>query len=37
MSTLVKTFSEGWNVTIKDYFELKTINNIAKKFNMDIK
>ncbi|MDF9507997.1 acyl carrier protein, partial [Bacillus cereus] len=31
MSTLVKTFSEGWNVTIKDYFELKTINNIAKK------
>ncbi|WP_283774414.1 phosphopantetheine-binding protein, partial [Bacillus paralicheniformis] len=26
MSTLVKTFSEGWNVTIKDYLELKTIN-----------
>ncbi|MEC3543444.1 thioester reductase domain-containing protein [Bacillus thuringiensis] len=37
MSTLVKTFSEGWNVTIKDYFELKTINNIAKKIQYGYK
>ncbi|MEH6979627.1 thioester reductase domain-containing protein, partial [Bacillus pseudomycoides] len=33
METLVKTLSEGWNVTIKDYYELQTISKIAKKID----
>ncbi|WP_176522387.1 non-ribosomal peptide synthetase [Bacillus toyonensis] len=33
MATLVKTLSEGWNVTIKDYYELQTISKIAEKIN----
>ncbi|HDR8475989.1 TPA: thioester reductase domain-containing protein, partial [Bacillus cereus] len=33
METLVKTLSEGWNVTIKDYYELQTISKIAEKIN----
>lgn len=35
MATLVKTLSEGWNVTIKDYYELQTISKIAEKINND--
>jgi amino acid adenylation domain-containing protein/thioester reductase-like protein len=30
---LVKTLSEGWNITIKDYYELQTISKIAEKIN----
>ncbi|PDZ12686.1 non-ribosomal peptide synthetase, partial [Bacillus pseudomycoides] len=33
METLVKTLSEGWNVTIKDYYELQTISKIAGKID----
>ncbi|WP_417894396.1 non-ribosomal peptide synthetase [Bacillus pseudomycoides] len=33
METLVKTLSEGWNVTVKDYYELQTISKIAEKID----
>ncbi|PYE87634.1 amino acid adenylation domain-containing protein, partial [Bacillus sp. 196mf] len=33
MATLVKTLSEGWDISIKDYYELKTISKIAEKIN----
>ncbi|WP_445012673.1 thioester reductase domain-containing protein [Bacillus pseudomycoides] len=33
METLVRTLSEGWNVTVKDYYELQTISKIAEKID----
>ncbi|PEF61862.1 amino acid adenylation domain-containing protein [Bacillus cereus] len=33
MSTLVKTLSEGWDISIKDYYELKTVRKIAEKIS----
>lgn len=35
MATLVKTLSEGWDIGIKDYYELKTISKIAEKINSE--